>query len=101
MSATRSSEMTLVVREHDHRDIIRERRHHHVREEVVNIRQHPVHASLSGRYRAKLVDTLVRERHAAVPAESLNDVQVVELDGIESLPMSRTDVIALKETFNY
>ena len=54
----------------------------------------------AGGTRAQLVDAPVRERDAAVPAERLDDVQVVELHRIERLRVGRADVIALEEALD-
>ena len=67
---------------------------------MVDVRELPLHAALLRRDRPKLVDGSVREGHAAVPAERFDDVQIVELHGVERLLMGRADVVALEESFH-
>ena len=71
----------------------------HVGEQVIDVGQQAFDPPLLRRHLGQLPDALERIGHAAVAAEQVDDVQVVETVGQEALGMRRLDVIALDETF--
>ncbi len=83
--------------QHHHQRPLREGGDQRVGEQVIDVGQGPGHMALGRLDLPQLVDVAIGESHPAVAAETLDHVQVVELDRVEGLPVGRIDVIALKE----
>src|SRR4029453_11583106 len=86
--------------EHGDEDARREGRYGDVRKQVVDVGELPGGGPLRGGHRPQLLDGTVREGDAVVPAERLDDVQVVVLERVERRRVGRLDVVTLEESLD-